>query len=484
MTQENKNDCFIIMPIGDCDGYPSDHFHHVYHNIIKPSVESANFIPIRADEIKSTNLIHLEILKKLIEAPMAICDLSTRNPNVLFELGIRQAFDKPVVLIQEKGTPKIFDISPLRYLEYSKDMKYHEVLETQKELKKYIDRETVTSDGYKVCLAANIGNEDDAVKGMKSGAEGVGLFRTEFLFMNGVSMPDEEKQFEAYKKAAIVLKGKTLTIRTLDVGGDKNIPYMGLAKETNPFLGYRAIRFCLGRVDVFTTQLRAILRASAFGKVRIMIPLVTSLEEVLRVKTLLKKVKESLDKQKIPYDKDIKLGIMIETPAAALISDLLAKEVDFFSIGTNDLTQYTMAVDRGNENVAYLYSVFHPSVLRIIKYIIENAKKAGIEAGMCGEAAGNPCMIPLLLSFGLDEFSVSPSNVLETRKNIASWSIREADEVTTSVMAMCTEKEVANYLSDYIAAKEQRSGFASQNKEDKSSAPARAVAFASQTRRI
>lgn len=420
------------------------------HPSVTVAMDTKHVVGIIAEKGGETS--HAAILARALEIPAVLsvkdaCSKIADNESVIVDGEYGEVFLKPI--------EKTVQIYTKKKKEYQKKVK---------ELKKYIDRETVTSDGYKVCLAANIGNEDDAVKGMKSGAEGVGLFRTEFLFMNGVSMPDEEKQFEAYKKAAIVLKGKTLTIRTLDVGGDKNIPYMGLAKETNPFLGYRAIRFCLGRVDVFTTQLRAILRASAFGKVRIMIPLVTSLEEVLRVKTLLKKVKESLDKQKIPYDKDIKLGIMIETPAAALISDLLAKEVDFFSIGTNDLTQYTMAVDRGNENVAYLYSVFHPSVLRIIKYIIENAKKAGIEAGMCGEAAGNPCMIPLLLSFGLDEFSVSPSNVLETRKNIASWSIREADEVTTSVMAMCTEKEVANYLSDYIAAKEQRSGFASQTR--------------------
>ena len=401
---------------------------------------------------KGGDTSHASILARALEIPAVlsvkdICSKIAEGEEVIVDGAYGEVFVNP---------------TPITLKIYNKKKKAYD--ERVKELKKYIDKQTVTRDGRKVMLAANIGNADEAAKAVKAGAEGVGLFRTEFLFMNKQALPTEEEQYNEYKKAAVVLDGRQLTIRTLDVGGDKNIPYMGLAKETNPFLGYRAIRFCLGRVDVFTTQLRAILRASAFGKVRIMIPLVTSLEEVLRVKTLLKKVKESLDKQKIPYDKDIKLGIMIETPAAALISDLLAKEVDFFSIGTNDLTQYTMAVDRGNENVAYLYSVFHPSVLRIIKYIIENAKKAGIEAGMCGEAAGNPCMIPLLLSFGLDEFSVSPSNVLETRKNIASWSIREADEVTTSVMAMCTEKEVANYLSDYIAAKEQRSAFASQTR--------------------
>ena len=209
-------------------------------------------------------------------------------------------------------------------------------------------------------------------------------------------------------------------------------------------------------MDIFIAQLRAILRASAYGNIRILIPLVTSLEEITAVKSIVSKIMEDFDRHEISYDREIKIGIMIETPAAALISDVLAGEVDFFSIGTNDLTQYTVAVDRGNENVAYLYSVFHPAVIRIIREVIKNAKSAGIEAGMCGEAAANPCMIPLLLSFGLDVFSVSPSVVLETRKNIASWTLKEAGEVTSNVLEMCSEKEISNYLSDYIAEKQER----------------------------
>ena len=269
-------------------------------------------------------------------------------------------------------------------------------------------------------------------------------------------LPTEEEQFEEYKKAAVLTKGMPLTIRTLDIGGDKDIPYMGLTKETNPFLGYRAIRFCLDRVDIFTTQLRAILRASAYGSIRIMIPMITSVNEVRQVKDMIKKICSDLDHNGISYDKNIQTGVMIETPAAAIMADAIAQEVDFFSIGTNDLTQYTIAVDRCNENVAYLYSAFNPAVLRLIRRIIECAHNAGIEAGMCGEAAANALMAPILLSFGLDEFSVSTGKVLETRKTIADWSLKEAGLVTDKVMSMATEKEVTDYLSDYLSERNKK----------------------------
>ena len=339
--------------------------------------------------------------------------------------------------------------TPITLKIYNKKKKAYD--ERVKELKKYIDKQTVTRDGRKVMLAANIGNADEAAKAVKAGAEGVGLFRTEFLFMNKQALPTEEEQYNEYKKAAVVLDGRQLTIRTLDIGGDKDIPYMGLTKELNPFLGYRAIRFCLDRVDIFTTQLRAVLRASAYGNIRIMIPMITSVTEVQAVKKIINGICRDLDKKDIKYDKDIKIGIMIETPAAAIMADVLAHEVDFFSIGTNDLTQYTLAVDRGNENVAYLYSALNPAVIRSIKHIIECAHNAGIEAGMCGEAAADERMIPLLLNFGLDEFSVTVSRVLETRKEIASWSSKEVKEITENVMNYSEEKEVSNYLSDCIA---------------------------------
>ena len=317
-------------------------------------------------------------------------------------------------------------------------------------------KENVTLSGQKINVYANIGNLSDVGAVLKNDAGGIGLFRSEFVYLEKEDYPTEEEQFEEYKKAAVLTKGMPLTIRTLDIGGDKDIPYMGLTKEANPFLGYRAIRFCLDRVDIFTTQLRAILRASAYGSIRIMIPMITSVNEIRQVKELIKKICSNLDHNGISYDKNIQTGVMIETPAAAVMADVIAQEVDFFSIGTNDLTQYTIAVDRCNENVAYLYSAFNPAVLRLIRRIIECAHNAGIEAGMCGEAAANAMMAPILLSFGLDEFSVSTGKVLETRKTIADWSLKEAGLVTDKVMSMATEKEVTDYLSDYLSERNKK----------------------------
>lgn len=388
---------------------------------------------------KGGDTSHASILARALEIPAVlsvkdICSKIAEGEEVIVDGAYGEVFVNP---------------TPITLKIYNKKKKAYD--ERVKELKKYIDKQTVTRDGRKVMLAANIGNSDEAAKAVKAGAEGVGLFRTEFLFMNKQALPTEEEQYNEYKKAAVVLDGRQLTIRTLDIGGDKDIPYMGLTKELNPFLGYRAIRFCLDRVDIFTTQLRAVLRASAYGNIRIMIPMITSVTEVQAVKKIINGICRDLDKKDIKYDKDIKIGVMIETPAAAIMADVLAHEVDFFSIGTNDLTQYTLAVDRGNENVAYLYSALNPAVIRSIKHIIECAHNAGIEAGMCGEAAADERMIPLLLNFGLDEFSVTVSRVLETRKEIASWSSKEVKEITENVMNYSEEKEVSNYLSDCIA---------------------------------
>ena len=388
---------------------------------------------------KGGDTSHASILARALEIPAVlsvkdICSKIAEGEEVIVDGAYGEVFVNP---------------TPITLKIYNKKKKAYD--ERVKELKKYIDKQTVTRDGRKVMLAANIGNADEAAKAVKAGAEGVGLFRTEFLFMIKQALPTEEEQYNEYKKAAVVLDGRQLTIRTLDIGGDKDIPYMGLTKELNPFLGYRAIRFCLDRVDIFTTQLRAVLRASAYGNIRIMIPMITSVTEVQAVKKIINGICRDLDKKDIKYDKDIKIGVMIETPAAAIMADVLAHEVDFFSIGTNDLTQYTLAVDRGNENVAYLYSALNPAVIRSIKHIIECAHNAGIEAGMCGEAAADERMIPLLLNFGLDEFSVTVSRVLETRKEIASWSSKEVKEITENVMNYSEEKEVSNYLSDCIA---------------------------------
>ncbi len=313
-------------------------------------------------------------------------------------------------------------------------------------LEVYRGKDTVTADGVKVHLYGNIGNPEDAKQVAACDGEGVGLFRTEFLFMGASELPSEEEQFQAYKAAAETMEGREVIIRTLDVGGDKDIPYLGLEKEDNPFLGFRAVRYCLQNKDSYRVQLRALLRASAFGDIKIMVPLVTCVDEIRSVKALVKELMAELDAENIAYNKDIQVGAMIETPAASLIADLLAKEADFFSIGTNDLTQYTMAVDRGNAKVAYLYSSYNPAVLRSMKNIIEAANAAGIMVGMCGEAAADPLLIPLLISFGLGEFSVSATSVLATRGTIAKWSKAEADELTAKALSLATETEVAELL--------------------------------------
>ncbi len=313
-------------------------------------------------------------------------------------------------------------------------------------LEVYRGKDTVTADGAKVHLYGNIGNPEDAKQVAACDGEGVGLFRTEFLFMGASELPSEEEQFQAYKAAAETMEGREVIIRTLDVGGDKDIPYLGLEKEDNPFLGFRAVRYCLQNKDSYRVQLKSLLRASAFGDIKIMVPLVTCVDEIRSVKALVKELMAELDAENIAYNKDIQVGAMIETPAASLIADLLAKEADFFSIGTNDLTQYTMAVDRGNAKVAYLYSSYNPAVLRSMKNIIEAANAAGIMVGMCGEAAADPLLIPLLISFGLGEFSVSATSVLATRGTIAKWSKAEADELAAKALSLATETEVAELL--------------------------------------
>ena len=324
-------------------------------------------------------------------------------------------------------------------------------LKEKKELEQYIGKPTVTRDGISVELVANIGKPEDIDKVLQYDGEGVGLFRTEFLFMDRNSMPTEDEQFEAYKKAAVAMNGKPVIIRTLDIGGDKEIPYMGLEKDENPFLGYRAVRFCLDRKeDIYRPQLRALLRASAFGNIKIMVPLVTCIDELREVKAIVADLKKELEEAGIAYKKDIQVGIMVETAAASLMADVFAREADFFSIGTNDLTQYTMSVDRGNDKVSYLYSPLNPAVLRSIKRIITCGREAGIMVGMCGEAASDPLLIPLLLAFGLNEFSMSASAILKSRKLITGYSIDELQAVADQAMSFATEKEVAEFMKKFV----------------------------------
>ncbi|MCQ4827844.1 MULTISPECIES: phosphoenolpyruvate--protein phosphotransferase [Hungatella] len=347
------------------------------------------------------------------------------------------------------GSEGVVFVNPEEAVTAEYEAKRTTYLKEKKELDQYIGKPTVTKDGVTIELVANIGKPEDVDKVLQYDAEGIGLFRTEFLFMDRNSMPTEDEQFEAYQKVAIAMNGKPVIIRTLDIGGDKEIPYMGLKKDENPFLGYRAIRFCLDRrEDVYRPQLRALLRASAFGNIKIMVPMVTCLEEFREAKAMIEEIKAELDSRGIAYKKDIQVGIMVETAAASLMADAFAKEVDFFSIGTNDLTQYTMSVDRGNDKVSYLYSPLNPAVLRSIRHIIQCGRKEGIMVGMCGEAASDPLMIPLLLAFGLNEFSMSASAVLNARKLITGYSIAELQAIADKAMSFVTAGEVEAYMRE------------------------------------
>ena len=314
-------------------------------------------------------------------------------------------------------------------------------------LKKYRELPSISKDGKKVEIAGNIGSPEDAKKVIENGGEGIGLFRTEFLFMDRDCMPTEEEQFESYKEVATAMEGKPVIIRTLDIGGDKEIPYMGILQDENPFLGYRAIRLCLDRKDdIYIPQLRALLRASAFGNIKIMLPLITSMDEIREAKALISDIKKELDEKNIAYNKNIEIGIMVETAAASLLADIFAKEVDFFSIGTNDLIQYTMSVDRGNVKIAGLYSPFSPAVLRSINRIITEGKKAGIMVGMCGEAAADSLLIPVLLAWGMDEFSMSASSILKSRQIISGCDSKDLKAKVDKVLEMSTESEIKEYL--------------------------------------
>ena len=321
--------------------------------------------------------------------------------------------------------------------------------EEKVELEKYKKLDTRTKDDYKVELVANIGTPADIESVIKNSAEGVGLFRSEFLYMDNENMPTEEEQFEAYKKVAEAMGDKPVIIRTLDVGGDKEIKYLHLEKEANPFLGYRAIRLCLDNIAIFKIQLRAILRASAFGNLSIMFPMISSIEELREAKKILEECKKELDGENINYNKNIKTGIMIEIPSAALISVGLAKECDFFSIGTNDLIQYTVAVERGNEKISKLYTKYHPAVIKLVKLAIDGAHSANIFCGMCGEAASDELYVPLLVGLGLDEFSMNPNSILKTRKRIGELDRKECEKLANEILIMTSAEEVEKRLKEF-----------------------------------
>lgn len=312
----------------------------------------------------------------------------------------------------------------------------------RKELEKLKDLPAQTSDGHRVEIVGNIGTPKDVEGVLKNGGEGIGLYRTEFLYMDRESMPTEEEQFEAYKEVLEIMEGKPVIIRTLDIGGDKKLPYLDTPEEMNPFLGWRAIRLCLENKEMFKTQLRAILRASVFGKALIMFPMISGVQEVRQAKELLEEAKKELEAENKKYDKDIKVGIMVEIPSAAVSADIIAKEVDFFSIGTNDLCQYTIAVDRMNEKISHLYQPLHPAILRLVKNVIDASHKERIFTGMCGEMAGDPISTLILLGLGLDEFSMSASSIPQIKKIIRSVSMEEAKQIAQEALSLSTSEEI------------------------------------------
>ena len=319
------------------------------------------------------------------------------------------------------------------------------------ELEQYKNQETITEDGRRLELLSNIGVPQDAEIVLSNTAEGIGLFRSEFLYMNSENFPTEEEQFKAYKEVALKLENKKVIIRTLDIGGDKDLKYMKLPKEENPFLGYRAIRICLDNIALFKTQIRAILRASNYGNLAIMLPMISSIEELRDAKRIIQEVKKELIDSNISFKENIEIGIMIEIPAAALISESLAKECDFFSIGTNDLIQYTVAVERGNEKIANLYTKFHPAVIKLVKLAIDSAHKNNILCGMCGEAANDTKYVPLLVGLGLDEFSMNASEILKIRKIIRKLNYEKCKKLAEEIMQLSSAKEVEKKLNSILS---------------------------------
>jgi phosphotransferase system enzyme I (PtsI) len=381
---------------------------------------------------------HSAIMARTLEIPaiVAVKDITNKVKN-----GDLIVFDGEQGLIYVNPEEEIVKLYEGKKEEYNK---------SQKELSLLIGKESITIDGVRVELAANIGTPKDLDSVISNDGEGIGLFRSEFLYMDRKSAPSQEEQYAAYKEVAEKMKNKPVVIRTLDVGGDKELDYLNLPKEMNPFLGYRAIRVCLDKVDIFKTQLRAILRASAYGNIKIMFPMISSIEELRAAKGILQEVKDELLKENIAFNEKLEVGIMIEIPAAAIISDLLAKEVDFFSIGTNDLIQYTTAVDRMNEKISHLYNPFHPAVLRLIKMVIDNAHKENKWVGMCGEAAGDPKLIPILIGMGLDEFSMSPISILKARGIIRNISKQKMRDLAEQVINLPTAEEVEKFIEKVL----------------------------------
>ena len=353
-----------------------------------------------------------------------------------------------LIIIDDNNGQLIVNPDEKTIEEYKKIVE--EAREEKERLEKYKNEDSITPDGKKVEVAVNIGNLEDLEDGIEKGANSVGLFRTEFLYMGNTHFPTEEEQYNVYKKACELLDGNTLIIRTLDIGGDKSLSYFEFPQEDNPFLGWRALRICFDMCDVFETQLRAILRASKHGDVKILLPMVISVDEIISFNEILEKVKNDLSERKEDFNEDIEVGIMVETPASSIIADDLINHVDFFSIGTNDLTQYVLAVDRGNEKISNLYSTYNKAVLRMIKRVIKISHKHGKWTGMCGGFAGDPSATKMLLGMGLDEFSVPAPKVAKIKDIIRNTSLEEAEEFANEILSLTTTEEIEERINKEI----------------------------------
>ncbi|SDH35042.1 phosphotransferase system, enzyme I, PtsI [Alteribacillus persepolensis] len=379
---------------------------------------------------------HSAIMARSMEIPAVVGTKSATSSVSTGDMVVVDGMDGKVLINPEEGE-----------LETYRE-KLDAYLRQKEEWAKLVNEPSVTMDSHQVELAANIGTPDDMEGVLANGAEGIGLYRTEFLYMGRSELPSEEEQFKAYKSVLEQMDGKPVVIRTLDIGGDKDLPYLDLPKEMNPFLGFRALRLCLEETDMFRTQLRALLRASAFGTLKIMFPMVATVEEVREAKAILQNVKEELVKEGKDVSDNVEVGIMVEIPATAVAADIFAKEVDFFSIGTNDLIQYTLAADRMSEKVAHLYQPYHPAILRLVKNVIDAAHKEGKWAGMCGEMAGEQTAVPLLTGLGLDEFSMSATSVLPARSQLRQLSKQETEQLAKEAVQLSTADEVAQLVKD------------------------------------
>lgn len=381
---------------------------------------------------------HSAILARSLDIPAVV---GTKRGTIEIEHGISLIVDGEMgrVIIEPKDDIKWFYLNKQKVL-----------VEREKDLAQYLSVPSTTTDGYTVHIVGNIGNTHDIDAVLANGGEGVGLFRTEFIYMNRSELPTEEEQLEIYKNLLLKMQNKPTVVRTMDIGGDKGLSYLGLPKEGNPFLGYRAIRISLDRQDIFRTQLRALLKASIHGNLKIMFPMISILEEFRLAKSILLEEKQKLLNEGIPFSEEIEVGMMVETPAAVMISDFFVQEVDFFSIGTNDLIQYMFAADRINEKVSYLYQPYHPAILRAIQIVVEAAHKNGKWVSVCGEIAGDQIAIPLLLGLGIDEFSMNPSSILSARSQITKLNKEELSEHLKHILTLSTDKEVSQYVKKYL----------------------------------